>query len=135
MKPKTNLDPLKQPFDFQTHPQDGIKNVKLVMIRLKPYNDECDITIKIPRNSSKNIHEIIGEQIDYNGSVANYLIVKEAELYIEFHDQNNKAEARLSFIRIQSSGKYELKNSDTQNIAIISKYLKYWGLVINERCN
>jgi hypothetical protein len=134
MKPKTNLDLLKKPFDFPTNPQDGIKNVKIVMMRLKPYNSECDITVKIPKNGNRNIHEIVAEQIDYSGSIVNSLVVKEVELHIEFHNQNNqtdqnyKRETNSYFIKIKSSGKYELKNPNANSIVIISKYLKYWGL-------
>ncbi len=128
MKPETNLDLLKKPFDFPTHPQDCIKNVKIVMMRLKPYNSECDITLKIPKNGSRNIHEIVAEQIDYSGSIVNSLIVKEVELHMEFHNQNNIGETNSYFIKIKSSGKYELKNPNAKNIFIISKYLRYWGL-------
>ncbi len=127
MKPKTNLDLLKKPFDFLTHPQDGIKNVKIVMMRLKPYKSECDITLKIPKNGIRNIHEIVAEQIDC-GSIVNSLVVKEVELHIEFYNQNNKEETNSYLIKIKSSGKCELKNPNAKSIVIISKYLKYWGL-------
>ncbi len=130
MKPETNLDLLKKPFDFPTYPQDGIKNVKITMMRLKPYNGECDVTLKIPKNGSRNIHEIVAEQIDYSGSIVNSLVVKEVELHIEFYDQNNQEETNSHFIKIKSSGKYELKNPNANSIMIISKYLKYWGLAI-----
>jgi hypothetical protein len=133
-KLKTNLDLLKKPFVFLTHPQDGIKNVKITMMRLKPYNSECDITLKIPKSGSRNIHEIVAEQIDYSGSIVNSLVVKEVELHIEFHNQNNQTDHNYKrgtnshFIKIKSSGKYELKNPSAKSIVIISKYLGYWGL-------
>jgi hypothetical protein len=128
MKPETNLDLLKKPFDFPTHPQDGIKNVKITMMRLKPYNGECDITLKIPKNGSRDIHEIVAKQIDDSGSIVNSLVVKEVELHIEFHNQNIKEKTNSYFIKIKSSGQYELKNHSAESITIISKYLKYWGL-------
>ncbi len=130
MKPETNLDLLKKPFDFPTYPEDCIKNVKIVMMRLKPYNSECDITLKIPKNGNRNIHEIVAEQIDYRGSIINSLIVKEVELHMEFHNQNNIGETNSYFIKIKSSGKYELENPNAKSIIIISKYLKYWGLAV-----
>lgn len=132
-----NLDIFKKPFDFPTHPEDRIKTVKIVMMRLKPYNGECDITLKIPKNGNRNIYEIIKEQVDYNGSIVNSLVVREVELYIEIHHQSNIDKIYPSFINIKSSGKYELKNTKNipqEIIPTITKYINYWGM-LNEPCS
>ena len=135
MKPKNNFDlsPLKKPFNFPTHPKDGIRNIKIVMMRLKSYNGEFDVTLKIPRSSNRNIHEIIGEQIDYNSSVIDSLIVKEVIINIELIENQYSKEQKPSFIKVYSSGKYESEDQNPKNIMILTKYFKYWGLV--DECN
>lgn len=127
INPKQSLDNLIKPFDFPTYPEDNIKTVKIVMMRLKPYNGECSITLKIPDTSTKTIHELATRWISSEGSaVINILIMREVEILIEFIDGKN-----INF-RVKSDGDYFIDNKPDQCHSgyskLIEKYLNYWHL-------
>lgn len=124
-----NLDRLKSPFDFPLEEGDGIKSVKITFMRLKPYNEECCVTVEVPKNGSRNIHDIIRDAVNCTVSALNSLVVEEVELSVELVCQAYEKQSDPLIIRIKSSGHYELEDeNDEIGILIICKYTKYWGL-------
>jgi hypothetical protein len=123
---KFSLDKLIKPFDLSTHPQDKIANVKITMMRLKPYNDECEIVIKVPDNS-KTIHQIASRWINFDSSeIINVLTIREVAILMEFHN------GEILDFGIKVNGGYSINNSSKKDVAIqsqlIEKYLNYWQL-------
>lgn len=135
LKNSFNLESLKKPFDFPTHPEDGIRSVRVTMLRLISHNGEFDITLKTPKNNSRDIYQIIGQQFNYDSSVIiESLTVREIVLNIELESIEleslaRKKTANLSSIKLHSCGKYQLTNFTRRRIYIVTKYLKYWRLV------
>lgn len=121
-----SLDRLKKPFHFPTEPEDGIKSVEIVKMRLKPYSSKFDVVLI--KGSNESIYESIGAQFGYESPVAELLVIKEVKLAISFDgDDEEKIAPRI--IKIKSCGKCTLKIPDSKSILIITKYPKYWGLI------
>jgi hypothetical protein len=40
-----DLEKFLVPYDFPTDPEDGIKQVKLLTVTLKPLNNQCSLTL------------------------------------------------------------------------------------------
>ena len=125
----TNFNPLAKllkPFDFPTYPEDGIREVKIILMRLRPFNGDCDITFTLPKNGQRHLYEIVGSKIDYDNFDSSNLLVREVELNIDFEYSS----CQPLLVSIKSCGNYNIK-SNNQNIDnILAKYLKYWQLAI-----
>ena len=116
-----NLDRLLKPHDFPIDPKDNIKSAKITSIRLKPLNGECDITVKIPENSNKTLHEIASRWINFDSSeVVNVFTVREVEIIISFKEDNKNIN-----LQIKSDGSHSLPDFASE---LTNKYLKYWEL-------
>lgn len=118
-----NLNKLLQPFDFAILPEDDIKEIKIGMMRLSPYNGECDIIVKVPATSNRTIYEIVGQWINTNSPIIDNFVVKEVGLDVKLND-DERASVTVKSYYDQSA------NSSILDDMIHRKYLKYWGLVI-----
>lgn len=119
-----NLNKLLQPFDFAIFPEDNIKEVKTGMIRISPYNGECDIIVKVPRKSDRSLYDIIGQWINPNSAIIDNFIVKEVRLDVKLIDD------KTTSIDIKSCHNKSGNDSSWLDDLIHNKYLKYWGLVV-----
>ena len=122
---RNSLEKLLKPFDFLTYPEDGIKDVKITLMRLRPFNGDCDITFTLPKSGQRHLYEIVGSKIDYDNFDSSNLLVKEVELNIDFE----LTRYQTSLVNIKSCGQYQLVKSNSEVDYILVKYLKYWQLI------
>lgn len=117
-----DLDKLLHPFDFFIFPEDDIKEVKIGMIRLRPYNGECDIIMKVPGKSGRNLYDIAGQWINPDSPIIDNFVVQEVRIDIRLN--NNQR----SSVIVKSSYKKPIDYKSPLESLIHHKYLKHWGL-------
>lgn len=123
-----SLDHLKIPYGFPTKPEDGIKSVKIVRMKLEPYNKECGVILEVPRNCTRTIYQIIEDRLDHSGSILNSFAVKEVELFIEFGCKGIISATSTCLVAVTSSGSYKIEGGHESLTIVIAKCLKYWKL-------
>jgi len=119
-----NLNKLFKLNNFSYDLEDGIKDVKITMIKLRSYNGQFNISCSVSNKSNKNIHEII-QQYFYDPFIDNFT-VKEAELFISFYKnvtRENKVLLKLHYLK-----GCNLQNLTKKEGSICQRYLNNWAV-------
>ena len=117
-----NLNKLLKPYNFPTDPKDNIKNVRITKLKLRTYNGECCITLKVPDNGARTIYQVVSRWIDSNNSIVDSLTIYEVSFDVEF-------DSKIIAVKLDSSGYCNLSNDTKEELLISNKYLQYWGLI------
>jgi len=125
-----NLERLLEPFDFNLEIQDKIIEAKLLMIKLKPYDDYLsDVTFRVNSRYHKSIYDRIRTWFDrYNLKDSGFNIVQ-AKLMLRFYDNKNLVFliGHPTFFNITN-----ITSCHDEDKIIILKYLKKWQLLVEQ---
>lgn len=118
-----DLERFLEPCDFPTDPEDKIEKVKLLMVKLKPINNQCSITFAINEENKNSVHEIADDWFDFHNPFNSGFIVYQIKLLIRFYSKKNLP-ITISYPCFCNLSQFEESEQE-----IIMKYLKRWGLI------
>lgn len=118
-----DLEKLLEPCDFPTDPEDKIAKVKLLMIKLKPTNNKCCLTLAVNEEYQESVYEIAHDWFDTHNPFEGGFIVYQIKLVIKFYSKE------LMPVIISHPCHCNLTQFSELEQQIIIKYLKRWGLI------
>jgi hypothetical protein len=118
-----DLEKFLEPCDFPTEPEDQIEKVKLLMVKLKPTNNQCSITFAIHEEHKNSIYEIAHDWFDTHNPFESGFIVHQIKLLIKFYSK------KVFIITISYPCLCDLSQCSKNEREIVIKYLKLWGLI------
>lgn len=125
-----DLDKLKRPLAFPTDPSDGIKSVRVTLLRLKdPSIRFRRLTIEEPSADADihaTSHEWFGDRDPLR--LRNWQIIK-AELRIEFQPEGKDRRGKAIKVELGAPNRSNLKDQTHWHQLVSEKYLARWGLV------
>lgn len=127
-----SLSGLRNAFAFPTDPEDNIESVRIVALRLMPFDTAGErVTLECMRGVQRTIWQMsaerFGEQDPLRGSYA----VTQARLVIKFRSVPGATGSRTLPLTITMSQGCDLKDRTEREMLIGTKYLKRWGLLQN----
>lgn len=126
---KYDLSKLLQPYGFPTDPEDGIEQVKVMMLALKPYDNGNKVMLSITAKETKTIHEVSREWFDTHDPLRTGFLVAKVKLSIRFKPDSIDRRGKTLPVEITWPNGCDLKDKTTKEQLIGEKYLKRWGLV------
>ncbi len=121
---------LMHPFEFPTDPEDGIDSVKLVLLRLRPYDDPGKrITLEATRKAFGSIHSAAKDWFDQHDPLHAGFVATQARLSIKFHPDSESRRGKVLPVTITMPNGCDLKSKTDKERLIGKKYLARWGLV------
>ena len=118
-----DLEKFLEPCDFPTDPEDKIEKVKLLMIKLKPTNNKCCLTLAVNEEYQESVYEIAHDWFDTHNPFEGGFIVYQIKLVIKFYSKELLPVIISHPCHCNLTGFSELEQQ------IIIKYLKRWGLI------
>ena len=118
-----DLEKFLEPCDFPTDPEDKIEKVKLLMIKLKPTNNKCCLTLAVNDEYQESVYEIAHDWFDTHNPFEGGFIVYQIKLVIKFYSKE------LLPVIISHPCHCNLTQFSDLEQQIIIKYLKRWGLI------
>lgn len=118
-----DLEKFLEPCDFPTDPEDKIEKVKLLMIKLKPTNNKCCLTLAVNEEYQESVYEIAHDWFDTHNPFEGGFIVYQIKLVIKFYSKE------LLPVIISHPCHCNLTQFSDLEQQIIIKYLKRWGLI------
>jgi hypothetical protein len=124
-----NLERLRDRIAFDTDPADGIKQVSIMLLRLRDLaSDFSRVTLETAA-TDEDIHELSGEWFgntdplkDLNWSI------EQAKLRIVFHADRPGGKERRINIELRAPNGSNLRDQTRRHEIISRKYLARWGL-------
>ena len=125
-----DLARLARPFTFPTDPDDGIRNVRVTRLRLRPHGDNAGrVTLEANRGHETSLHDMSRSWFDRNDPLTNGFMVQHAKLSIEFHPRTGARRGKILSVEITTPNGCNLKDHTEDERLIGEKYLARWGLV------
>lgn len=125
-----DLAPLLHPFEFPTDPEDGIDSVKLVLLRLRPYDDPGKrITLEATRKAVGSISAAAQDWFDQHNPLRGGFVATQARLSIKFHPDSESRRGKILPVTVTMPNGCDLKSKTEKERLIGEKYLARWGLV------
>lgn len=118
-----NLERLLEPFDFPTEPQDGIEEVKLLMIKLKPINDQCSLTFDVDDKNKKPIREIISRWFDVSNPFNAGFSIQQVKFTLTFYSR------KILYVTLGYPSFMDMRHLSEEEQEVTMKYLKKWQLI------
>ena len=127
-----NLDSLRSPRAYPTDPEDGIRNVRVRRLRLRPYaGNGGRIIVETDGRSEESIYDLADEWFGSQNPLHNGFRVNQARMSIEFHPVNGRRRGKVVTFDLSYPNGCSLKDRTEQERRISEKYLAQWGLVEN----
>jgi hypothetical protein len=125
------LNRLKRPLTFASDPADGIKTVKVLLLRLASASDGHGwITIEIDPSERTDICALSEQWFGDNDPLRRpEWEVSQAKLRIVFHPEPGKTRERAVMIELRSPNGSNLREQMRYHQIISEKYLARWGLI------
>ena len=118
-----DLEKFLVPYDFPTDPEDGIKQVKLLTVTLKPLNNQCSITLTMNQDNNKSLHTVADEWFDIHNPFSSGFVIYKITLLIKLYSSKTLP------ITLAYPCFCDLSRFNEQERELIIKYLKRWGLI------
>jgi hypothetical protein len=132
VSPRSNmLDKLRQPLPFNTDPSDGIKAVKVTLLRLANLSARYSrITIEIDPSDRADICARSAEWFgDHDPLRRPEWRVMQAAFRVVFYPEPNQTRERVVTIELRAPNGSNLRDQTQRHQIISQKYLARWGLV------
>jgi hypothetical protein len=126
-----NLERLKRPIAFPTDPADGVKSVKVTLLRLQNIGDSYGrVTIEINDSERPDIYAISDQWFgDADPLKRPDWRVTEAKLRIIFFPEAGGRRAKTVTIELRAPNGSNLREQIRHHQIISEKYLGRWGLI------
>lgn len=116
-----NLERLLEPFDFPTDPRDGIRQVKLLMIKLKPMNGQGSLTFDVSDNK-KSLYEVTRGWFDINPFNIGFTICQ-VKFTLIFYSNKSLC------LTLGYPSFCDMEHLSEEEREVTTKYLKKWQLI------
>ena len=126
---KYDISKLLQPCNFPTDPEDGIEQVKVMMLALKPYDNGNKVMLSVTAKETKTIHEVSREWFETHDPLRTGFLAAKAKLSIRFKPDSIDRRGKTLPVEITWPNGCDLKGKTTKEQLIGEKYLKRWGLM------
>ena len=125
-----DLSLLQRPHRFWTEPQDGIKSVEVVRLRLRPYSGEKGhVTIEGRRGARSSIYDQAHDWFGSRNPLRSGFTVEHARLAITFHPAPGAKRGKTLYVELTTPNSCNLKDRTEHERLIGEKYLAEWGLL------
>lgn len=125
-----HLDILRSHHEFRTDAVDGIEEVRVVLLRLKPLDDEGErITLERMRGGENSIWEMAHARFGERSPLLGGCRVTQAKLTIRFRAGFGGSGAKTLPVTITMPHGCDLKDRTERERIIGEKYLTRWGLL------
>jgi hypothetical protein len=124
------LDLLKRPFIAETDTSDGIRSVKVVLLRLAPASGDGGVTVDVDPNGTTEIWTFSERQFGVGDPLQfpDWRITQ-AKIRIVFYPDAGRTRDKTVTIELRAPNGSNLREQIRQHQIISQKYLLRWGLV------
>jgi hypothetical protein len=127
-----NLNSLRDPRAFPTDPDDGIRNVTVRRLRLRPYAGSGGrVIIEVDARSDESIYDVADDWFGSRNPLRNGFLVNQARMSIEFYRARGGRKSKVITFDLSYPNGCSLKDQTEYERRISEKYLVQWGLVEN----
>lgn len=131
--PLYELAPLMTQHAFPRRAEDGIEDVKLVMLKLVPLDTAGQrLTLECARREKDDIWTMARTRLGRLNPLAGGWVIKQAKLVVQFRPEIGMREGRVLPITIVAPHRCDLRDRDPQESMIARRYLKEWGLLVDQ---
>lgn len=124
-----DLMPLRSRMEFLTDPEDGIESVRVVMLRLNPYDRVGDrVTIEVPRASQDDIWTMADRNFGLRNPLNGGWGITQARMIIRFRRDASGRPARSLPVMISLPSGCDLKERTDDERIVGERYLRRWGI-------
>jgi hypothetical protein len=128
-----DLQHLKRPYEFPTDASDKIEEVRLRSIRLMPIGgDDERLTLEVGRVSRKSIWQTAEAQFQERNPLSGGWLITSATLAVTFQRTGTARRGKTIPLTITQPNGCDLKDRTELEQMIGNKYLKAWGILIEE---
>ena len=125
-----HLDKLRNRQTFPTDAEDGIDEVKLVLLRLMPLGSPAErLVVECTRKSATSIWQLSEAQFGRSNPLRSGWTVTQARLSIRFRPPGGQGRGRVLPVNITMPHRCDLKERTDRERIIGAKYLERWGLL------
>jgi hypothetical protein len=122
---------LMMPFAFDTDPEDGIEDVSVMLLRLKPLDTEGErVTLECLRDARSTIWEAARERFGITNPLDGGWRATQVRLRIGFRPKTNSRRRTLPVTITMPHG-CDLKDRTEHERLIGGKYLRRWGILVD----
>ena len=109
--------------------KDGIEDIKVTLIKLKPLNSKNSTTLESPFSEKRTIYEIAENWFADNNPLSSSFEIKKVKLSIKFKQDAKNPRGKLIHVNITDPNGCDLKDRTEKEKIIGDKYLEKWGIV------
>ena len=109
--------------------KDGIEDIKVTLIKLKPLNSKNSTTLESPFSEKRTIYEIAENWFAGNNPLSNSFEIKKVKLSIKFKADTKNPRGKLIHVNITDPNGCDLKDRTEKEKIIGDKYLEKWGII------
>jgi len=109
--------------------KDGIEDIKVTLIKLKPLNSKNSTTLESPFSEKRTIYEIAENWFAGNNPLSSSFEIKKVKLSIKFKADTKNPRGKLIHVNITDPNGCDLKDRTEKEKIIGDKYLEKWGIV------
>lgn len=128
-----NLDVLKTPQNLmdQVEASDNIEDVRVTLMRLKPYDEKNFVTVEVAYQDvqRRSVYDVSQEWFSQNDPIKKPFNVKQVRIAVKFKGDDRLANGKLINVMVSSPNGCNLHEHTEQERLICTKYLQRWGLV------
>lgn len=124
-----DISKLLHPFDFPTDPDDGIESVKVMMLKLKPYDNNNKITLEVTTKESRTIHDVSQDWFNSHDPLRSSFLLAQVKIVIKFIPDVENRRGKVVPVKISWPNGCDLKDKTAKERLIGDKYLRRWGLL------
>ena len=129
-----DLSSLATARSFQTEPEDGIEDVKVLMIKLRPLEGGGSVTLEISNKHPRSIYEQSREWFEDKDPLQNGFAVHQAKLSVRFYPTASDKRGKVLPLKITMPNRCDLKSRTEHERLIGEKYLERWKLLKQIEC-
>jgi hypothetical protein len=128
-----DLQHLRKPFGFPTDATDRIAEVRLRSLRLMPHGDaDQRLTLEVGQVSKKSIWEVAEAQFHERNPLNGGWLITSANLAVTFLPTGAARRGKTISLTITQPNGCDLKDRTELEQMIGNKYLKQWGILVEE---
>ena len=125
-----DLTSLMNPCQFPTDAEDGITDVEVSLLTLRPGDGGMeDVDIRADRESDRSIHEGLHQWFEEHNPLTTGFSIRRARLSVRFHPEKGFGQGKTIHVLITLPNGCSLKGKSDRERLICEKYLPRWGMV------
>lgn len=126
-----DLSKLKFPYDFMkdVDAPDLIEDVRVTLLKLKPFNSRNSTTIESLFSEHRSIYDLAQEWYAQNNPLHGSFCIKKARVSIKFKPNDKNPRGKLLHVTITDPNGCDLKDRSEREKLVGNKYLELWGLM------